>query len=331
MRPTRAIILAAGKSTRMKSDLPKVLHDVCGRPMLAYVIEACRKVGINEMTIVVGHRKELVMETFRNEPGLQWVTQEEQIGTGHAVMMARQSLEGFDGDVVVLYGDAPCIRVSTLQQLLAHHEESNASVTLLTAVLDDPAAYGRIIRDDNGYLAGIREFKDCTDAQAAIQEINPGYYCYRAADLLWSLDRIDNDNAKGEYYLTDTIAKLIEDNRPAEALPGAAPEEVIAANSRAELVDVTRIIHQRIVRIHLEQGVTIVDPGSTFIDSRATIGQDTVIRPFTVIDGPVRIGSNCVVGPFAHLSGGAVVEKGTTVEPFVQVSGGLVTRKTALA
>lgn len=331
MRPTRAIILAAGKSTRMKSDLPKVLHDVCGRPMLAYVIEACRKVGIGEMAIIAGHRKELLIEAFRDESDLHWLTQEEQLGTGHAVMTARQWLENFDGDVVVLYGDAPCIKVSTLQLLLQHHEETDAAVTLLTSVLDDPAAYGRILRDDNGYLAGIREFKDCTPAQAAIQEINPGYYCYRAKELLWSLDQIDNNNAKGEYYLTDTIARLIEAGRPAEALPGAAAEEVIAANSRAELVDVTRIIHQRIIQSHLEQGVTIVDPGSTFIDSRAAIGQDTVIRPFTVIDGQARIGANCVIGPFAHVSGDAAVEDGTTVDSFTQIRGGLVIRKTALA
>jgi bifunctional UDP-N-acetylglucosamine pyrophosphorylase/glucosamine-1-phosphate N-acetyltransferase len=321
MRETKAIILAAGKSTRMKSELPKVLHDVCGRPMLAYVIDSCRQVGIQSMILVVGHRQDLVKKTFAGEAGLAWVTQEPQLGTGHAVMVCREALAGFTGDVVILYGDAPCIKVSTLELLLKHHGETNAAVTMLTAIMDYPVAFGRIIRDKAGKLQGIVEHKDCTAAQAAIQEINPGFYCFRAPDLLWALDRITNDNAKGEYYLTDTLALLIQDGRRAEAIPGAAAEEVMAANSRAELVEVTRIIHDRILRAHLENGVTIVDPGSTFIDSRASIGQDTVVRPFSVVEGNVRIGRKCTIGPFTHLLDGAVVEDETAVGSFVEIRG----------
>jgi bifunctional UDP-N-acetylglucosamine pyrophosphorylase/glucosamine-1-phosphate N-acetyltransferase len=329
MSQTKAIILAAGQSTRMKSDLPKVLHDVCGRPMLSYVIEACRQAGAEELIAVVGHRRELVMETFRDEANITWVTQEPQLGTGHAVMVCREALQGFQGNVLILYGDGPCIKGSTLQELLRRHEASGAAVMLLTTVLDEPSAYGRIVRDDRGALTGIVEFKDCTPQQAAIREVNPGYYCFRAADLLWSLERLTNKNAKGEYYLTDTVAALIGDGRRAEAVPGAAPEEMAAANSRAELVGVTRILHDRILAGHMENGVTIVDPGSTFIDSRATIGQDTVVRPFTVLDGRVAVGARCVIGPFAHLLDGAVVADEARVGSFAQARAAKAARRSA--
>ena len=329
MSQTKAIILAAGKSTRMKSDLPKVLHDVCGRPMLSYVIEACRQAGAEELILVVGFGRERVMETFRDEPHVTWVTQEPQLGTGHAIMVCREALQGFQGNVLIVYGDGPCIKASTLQSLLRRHEESGAAVTLLTTVLAEACAYGRIIRDGQGALVGIVEFKDCTPEQAALREVNPGYYCFRAADLLWSLDRLTNKNAKGEYYLTDTVAALIGDGRRAEAVAGAAPEEMAAANSRAELVAVTRVLHERILAGHMDNGVTIVDPGSTFIDSRATIGQDTVVRPFTVMDGRVTVGARCVIGPFAHLLDGAVVADEAQVGSFAQARAAKAARRSA--
>lgn len=329
MSQTKAIILAAGKSTRMKSDLPKVLHDVCGRPMLSYVIEVCRQAGAEELIMVVGFGRDLVQETFRDEKNITYVTQEPQLGTGHAIMMCREALAGFQGNVLILCGDAPCIKASTIQKLRQRHEESGAAVTLLTTVLDDAAAYGRIVRDVQGALQAIVEFKDCTPSQAALREVNSGYYCYRAADLLWALERLTNNNAKGEYYLTDTVAALIGDGRRAEGYPEMAPEEMTAANSRAELVAVTRVLHDRIVAGHMDNGVTIVDPNSTFIDSRATIGQDTVVRPFTVMDGRVAVGSRCTIGPFAHLLDGATVPDGALIGSFAQARAAKAARRSA--
>jgi bifunctional UDP-N-acetylglucosamine pyrophosphorylase/glucosamine-1-phosphate N-acetyltransferase len=286
--------------------------------MLSYVLDACRAAGAKKLLVVVGHGRELVMEAFRGQPDIEWVHQAEQRGTGHAVLVCRERLQGFAGHVLVLYGDGPCIKVSTLELLLRCHEETGAAATLLTAIWENPPAYGRIVRDDRGALAGIVEFRDSTPAQAAITEVNPGYYCFRAPDLLWALERLDNKNAKNEYYLTDTIGLLIRDGRRVEGLPGASPEEITAANSRAELLDVARVIHRRIVEFHLANGVTIVDPETTFIDGRATIGQDTVIRPLTVI-GSAQIGRNCRIGPLTRVCDGASVPDGTQVGSFVEV------------
>ncbi len=329
MSQTKAIILAAGKSTRMKSDLPKVLHDVCGRPMLSYVIEAGRQAGAEELIVVVGFGRELVKETFRDEAKITWVTQEPQLGTGHAILVCREALAGFQGNVLILCGDAPCIQASTIQKLRQRHEETGAAVTLLSAELADAAAYGRIVRDGQGGLKGIVEFKDCTPEQAAIREVNSGYYCYRAADLLWALERLTNNNAKSEYYLTDTVAALIGDGRRAEAYPGMSAGEMTAANSRAELVAVSRVLHDRILAGHMDNGVTIVDPGTTFIDARATIGQDTVVRPFTVLDGRVAVGARCTIGPFAHLLDGATVPDGVQVGSFAQARAAKAARRSA--
>jgi bifunctional UDP-N-acetylglucosamine pyrophosphorylase / glucosamine-1-phosphate N-acetyltransferase len=319
MVETRAIILAAGKSTRMKSEMPKVLHDVCGRPMLSYVIDACRGAGIKELLIVVGHAREQVMAAFADEPGLAWVHQAEQLGTGHAALVCREKLQGFQGNVLVLYGDGPCIKVSTLELLLKRHEETQAAATLLTTIWENPPAWGRIVRSESGALRGIVELKDCTPAQAAINEVNPGYYCFRCPDLLWALGQINNRNAKNEYYLTDTIGALVADGRRVEGVPGASPDEVAAVNSRAELAEVTQVLHRRIIAALLDSGVTVVDPATTYIDARATIGQDTIVRPFTVIEGRVTVGRRCRIGPFAHLTDGATVQDGGAVEAFRQI------------
>lgn len=310
-----AVILAAGKGTRLKSELPKVLHEVCGRPMLAYVIDACRAAGIRPCVIVVGHRHDLVRAAFATDPDIAWVEQSPQLGTGHAVMVCREQIRRFE-HVLVLCGDGPLIHSGTLEQLLARHLAAHAAATLATAVLDDPSGYGRIWRDSAGQLRGIIEHADCTPEQLQIREVNPSYYCFQADALLRALADLKPNNAKNEYYITDTVGLLLKAGQRVQAITAVAPEDIYSINSRSELALVNRVMRERVLRALMDEGVTIVDPATVWIDGRARIGRDTVVNPFVDIRGPVRIGANCRIGPFVQLSGDAVVADNTVVDAF---------------
>ncbi len=318
-KPTAAIVLAAGKSTRMVTALPKVLHEVCGRPMLSYVIDACRSAGIERIVGVVGYQKDQVIEAFEGEADVTWVWQEDQKGTGHAALMCRDALEGFDGNVLVIAGDMPLVRAETLELLVATHQRQHAAVTLATAVLDDPTGYGRIVRDEYGNLQGIVEESDCTEAQRAIREINPSYYCFDKKLLFEALGEIRPDNVKGEYYLTDALHILVQKGCRAVAITAVKPEEAVGVNSRSQLAEVGRIMQDRIQHSLMNNGVTIVDPPNTWIDVRAEIGQDTVVYPFTYIHGRVRIGQRCAVGPFAYLRDGTMLADDVVVGVFTEL------------
>jgi len=317
-KPVKSLILAAGLSTRMKTARNKVLHEVCGKGILAWVLDACREAGIGEQTVVVGAMRDQVMDAFADAGDITWVVQDPQQGTGDAVMAAEASFSGFEGDLVIIVGDAPLIRAETIRTLLATHRAEEAAVTLLTAVLDDPKWFGRILRDDHGNLRGIIEVKEASPEQLEIKEVNPSYYAYHWPALREVLPRISNDNAKGEYYLTDAVGLLIEAGRKAVAVAAAEPEECEAVNSREDLARVTGIMRQRINRMHMAAGVTIVDPATTYIEHDVAIGQDTVIGPCTVIRGPTRIGPNCRIGPMAHLRPGTVLDEGAEVGAFVE-------------
>lgn len=315
------MILAAGKGTRLKTELPKVLHEVCGRPMLAYVIDACRQAGVRTCLIVVGYGRERVMEAFQADEGLVWVEQPEQLGTGHAVMVCREQLAGRWEHVLVLCGDGPLIRPETIRELIARHLRDAAVATLATSVLDDPTGYGRILRNAAGEFTGIVEERDCTDEQRAIREVNPSYYCFRTDELLWALERIDNRNAKGEYYITDVFATLLRAGRKVTALPAVPAEDVFSINSRQELALVNRVMRDRVLKRWMDNGVTVIDPATTWIDPRAEIGQDTVIRPFVAVTGRARIGRNCVIGPFTHVQEGMVLGDRVRLEGVARNSG----------
>lgn len=310
-----AVILAAGKSTRMRSDLPKVVHDVCGRPMLAYVLEACREAGVAECVVIVGHEKDRIVNAFSHDSGLVWVEQPEQRGTGHAVMCCREQIAGRFEHVLVLCGDGPLIRGEIIERLIKTHIESSASATLATATLDDPLGYGRIVRDEQGDFRGIVEHSECTPEQLAISEVNPSYYCFDTARLLAALDQTSPDNAKKEYYLTDVFAIMIEAGQTVRAVAAVPAEDVLSINSRADLARVNGIMQQRVQARVMGGGVSLVDPGNTWIDAPATVGADTTIHPFVHIAGDARVGSGCAVGPFAHLPAGAVVADGAVVGP----------------
>lgn len=303
-----AIILAAGESTRMNTKLPKVLHEVCGRPMLAYVLDACRQVDVSKILVVIGYGKSEVIEQFKDCDDIVFVEQAEQKGTGHAVMCCQEHIADFEGQVLIICGDGPLIRGETLKTLVDKHVSEISAATLATAVLDDPAGYGRIIRDSYGNIQGIVEDDDCTDQQRRIKEVNPSYYCFDAAVLLEALEAITPDNVKHEYYLTDALHVIIATGHKVVAVTAVVPEEAMGVNDRAQLSCAGKIMQKRIQDRLMNSGVTIVDPDNTWIDARAEIGQDTVIEPFTYIHGVVKVGQDCRIGPFAHLQDGAVLE-----------------------
>ena len=319
MTETVAIILAAGVSKRMNTHLAKVLHEVCGRPMLAYVLDACREVGIKRIYVVVGFSAEQVKEQFGGADDIIWVEQTEQLGTAHAVSCCKEYLKNFEGQTLILCGDGPMIRAQTLKVLIAKHQAAQSAATLATAVLDDPSGYGRIIRDNYGNMQGIVEDSDCTPEQLAIKEINPSNYLFNNKILFEALEQVKPDNVKKEYYLTDAVSGIITTGHKVVAITAVSPDEAIGINSRAQLSAASKIMQQRIQRRLMENGVTIVDPDNTWIDARAQIGRDTVIEPFTYIHGEVKIGQDCRVGPFAHLRHGTVLKDDVVLGVYTEV------------
>ena len=315
-----AIILAAGVSSRMNTKLAKVLHEVCGRPMLSFVLDACRQVGFRKIYVVVGYCAEQVRERFGKAEDIVWVQQEEQKGTAHAVLCCKEYLADFEGETLVVCGDGPLIRAETLRTLVEKHEDEHSAATLATAVLDAPTGYGRIIRDAYGNIQGIAEDSDCTSEQLQIREVNPSYYLFNNKVLFEALEKVRPDNVKKEYYLTDALTVIITTGHKVVAVTAVRPEEAMSINSRAQLSKVSKIMQSRIQEEMMDNGVTIVDPDNTWIDARAQIGKDTQIEPFTYIHGEVKIGQDCRVGPFAYLSDGVILKDGSCVKPGTGIS-----------
>jgi len=314
-----AIILAAGVSSRMNTKLPKVLHEICGRPMLAYVLDACRHAGVGRIYVVVGYGADQVKEQFGGAGDIIWVYQAEQKGTAHAVLCCKEHIENFEGETLVLCGDGPLIRAETLKTLIEKHEAGQSATTLATAILEDPAGYGRISRDAYGNMQGIVEDSDCTKEQKAIREVNPSYYLFDNKILFEALAKVKPDNVKKEYYLTDAVSIIIATGHKVVAVTAVRPEEALSINSRSQLSETSKIMQRRIQQKLMSEGVTIVDPDNTWIDSRAQIGQDTTIEPFTYIHGEVKIGRGCRVGPFAYLRNGTVLKNNVVLGVFTEI------------
>lgn len=243
--PLAAVILAAGKGTRMDSDLPKVVHDVAGRPMLRWVVDAVREVGASPIVIVVGHRHELVRELFEDEDDIRFALQEEQLGTAHAVDCARENLEGFEGDVLVVCGDGPLIQKETLLTLIGTHRSAQAAMTLATAIVDDPTGYGRIARNREKQFRAIVEEKNATEEEKSLHEINPSLYCFDRDAMFDTLDRIEPDSVSGEYYLTDAPALLKDSGQRIEIVAAMPPEDVLSINTPQQLDEVSTILQAR--------------------------------------------------------------------------------------
>jgi len=294
-----AVVLAAGKGTRMKSALPKVLHRVCGRYMVEHVIEAARQAGAERIIAVIGHGAEQVTRALGDR--VDYVNQVQQMGTGHAVMVAQPAIKPDEEVVMVLCGDTPLITGDTLRRLLEQHLSGQAVVTILTSLYKDPHGYGRIVRDAQGLVAEIVEEKDATPEQRQIPEINTGIYCFDRAQLFKALSEIAPINAQGEYYLTDCVTVINRSGGKVETV-AAAEEETLGINCRVQQAQAEKILRWRLVEELMIGGVTIIDPGSTFIDSGVVVGPDTVIFPFTIIQGGTSIGSGCEIGPGTRIT-----------------------------
>lgn len=294
-----AVLLAAGKSTRMRSRTPKPLHPLCGLPLTRHVVEACRGAGIARTVVVVGHEAQRVRAGLGID--VEYALQAEQRGSGDAVRAAEETLRGFDGAILVLAGDVPLLRAETLTRLLSHHQTTGAAATLLTAHLPDATGYGRIVRAADGSVLRIVEEKDATPAERALTEWNPSLYCFRA-DALWNALRdVRPNNAQGEYYLTDVIGILTAGGARVEALATDDVREVLGVNTRVELAQVTQTLRERLLRDLMLSGVTITDPATTYVDVSVTVGIDTVIEPHTFLLAGTRIGEECVIGPYSRI------------------------------
>ncbi len=294
-----AVILAAGKGTRMKSKLPKVLHKVGGHPMLEHVMDAAEAAGCRDNVVVIGHGAELVRELVGDRARI--ALQAEQLGTGHAVLQAADTLKDFTGTVMILCGDTPLLEADELEKFYAEHVKSGAAATVMSALMDDPFGYGRILRDANGDVAGIVEQKDASEEQKQIKEINTGNYCVEAPLLFEVLRTLGNDNAQGEYYLTDVLAKLRAMGKKVGGVITADSEMIMGVNSRRQLAEAESVMRRRIAERHMDDGVTIMDPASTFIEKSVKIAPDTVIYPNTWLQGATVIGEDCEIGPNVRL------------------------------
>ena len=299
MAKLTAVILAAGKGTRMKSKLPKVLHKVGGHPMLEHVMDAAEAAGCRDNVVVIGHGAELVRELVGSRARI--ALQAEQLGTGHAVLQAADTLQDFTGTVMILCGDTPLLEAAELQKFYEEHVKSGAAATVMSAMMEDPFGYGRILRDANGDVAGIVEQKDATEEQKRIKEINTGNYCVEAPLLFEVLKTLGNNNAQGEYYLTDVLAKLRGMGRKVGGVVTADSEMIMGVNSRRQLAEAESCMRRRILEKLMDEGVTVMDPASTFIEKSVTIAPDTIIYPYTWIQGETVIGEDCEIGPSVRM------------------------------
>ncbi len=344
-----ALILAAGEGTRMRSKTPKVLHQVCGKEMVNHVIDVMRKSSFSDVNVIVGKGKDKVMEKTDSR-AVSYSIQEEQLGTGHAVLCARDFLEGKEGTVAIFTGDAPLIRSETVLELLKVHEEGGNSATLLTSIIVDPSGYGRVKRDGQS-VEKIIEHKDCTEDELLIKEINAGMYLFDVKELLSALSVLKNDNVQGEYYLTDVI-EIMKVKGLSVGASITDFDETRGVNSRVQLAEAESILRKRINTFHMEQGVTLIDPMTTYIGADVIIGNDTIIYPNNQIEGMSVIGSDVeihsnsrivdslikdgvsisssvilssevgemtTVGPFAYIRPESIIGKQVKIGDFVEI------------
>lgn len=326
-----AVILAAGEGKRMKSKHPKVTHKLLGKPMIDHVIDSVAATGIKNIIVVVGHKAEEVKECIKAD--VRYVTQEEQHGTGHAVMCAEDFIKD-SSTTLIVPGDNPLISEETLSSLISYHMQHKLSGTILTADFDDPFGYGRIIRDSSGNVEKIVEHKDASEDERLIKEINSSMYCFDTKALIDSLKKIKNDNVQGEYYLTDVIGIMKFRGLCVGAFKVKDPCEVIGVNSRMQLAEAAKAMRGRVLGALMEQGVTIIDPDRTYIDRDVAIGIDTVIYPGTIIEGSTKIGEDCIIGPNSRIVDSTIhddvevnnsvvlqseIKSGTHVGPFAYI------------
>jgi bifunctional UDP-N-acetylglucosamine pyrophosphorylase / glucosamine-1-phosphate N-acetyltransferase len=353
MAGLHVVILAAGKGTRMKSARPKVVHGLAGRPLIEHVLRVVDALQPESTSLVIGHGADEVRAALADRPGLEFVIQSPQLGTGHALLQAEPVLRDRNGTVLLLYADVPLLRSATLTRLLEIHREAHAAATVLSAELDDPYGYGRIVRDEGGRIARIVEERDASASERAIKEINSGIYAFSLDGLFDALRKLATDNAQGEYYLTDLVAEFRRRGRRVETLLLSSAAELRGVNSRADLADLSRAVRERKNRDVMQSGVTLEDPATTFIDEDVTIGADTIVGPNVRLEGRTKVGQRCrvhagvrltnatvgddatvldysvitestiaagaSVGPFSHIRPGSTIAEGARVGNFVEL------------
>jgi bifunctional UDP-N-acetylglucosamine pyrophosphorylase/glucosamine-1-phosphate N-acetyltransferase len=299
-----AVVLAAGQGTRMKSKLYKVLHPVCGKPMVEHVIDQVSKLNINKAVTIIGHGAETVKSQLKGKSS--FALQEEQLGTGHAVMQAEELIGSEDGTTIVVCGDTPLITAKTMEDLLQHHIDQEAKATILTAYAENPFGYGRVIRSSEGNVERIVEQKDASADEQKVKEINTGVFCFDNKHLFQALKEVSNDNAQGEYYLPDVISILVAKGETVSAFQTDDIDETLGVNDRIALSQAEKIMKERINMDHMRNGVTIIDPANTYIEQSVTIGRDTIIYPGTMLTGETAVGEDCIIGPHSELKDCAV-------------------------
>lgn len=354
------IILAAGKGTRMKSDKNKVLHKVAGKEMINHVIDSVSDIS-SDIVCIVGHQADEVKKAVKNDD-IRFQLQSNQLGTAHAVKQAKEDIKNNDGNVLILYADIPLIQENSLKLMNDYHLEKSADLTIITAVLKNPSGYGRIIRDKQNEITNIVEEDDANSKQKKIDEINSGIMCVNSSLLNEALDNIDNDNAQNEYYLTDIVDYLRGKDKKILPYTIKDEKEIIGVNDRIGLSEAEKVLRARINKKHMGNGVTIIDPETTYIDEEVEIGPDTVIYPFTYIEGNTKIGrhnvirpnnniidcvignnnsiknnnvikkstinNNCNIGPFAHIRPGCKIEDNVKIGDYVELKKAYVDKGT---
>ncbi len=303
-----AIILAAGQSTRMKSKRSKILHPICGRPIIKYIEDLVQSVLVRRIIMVIGYQAETIQREL-SKSSIEFVDQKEQLGTAHAVLQTRKKLSDFSGIILVLNGDTPLLMFEEIAQLIRYHNEKKAEATILSSDLPDSFGYGRIIRDQKNLVLGIVEEKDATEEQRKIKEINTGTYCFNSWTLYDTLEKINNKNANREYYLTDIIGILRDKGKSVHALKAADFRTALGINTRVDLAEANNIMRQRILRHLMLEGVSIIDPSNTYVDYGVTIGQDTIIEPGSSIKGASTLGEECYIGPFSQIIDSTLEDK----------------------
>lgn len=299
----KALILAAGAGTRMKSNKPKVVHEMLGKPLVRWVVDAAHQAGCDGVHVVIGHGREQV-EPLLGDCIISY--QLEMLGTGHTIMCAADKFEGYEGNIVVLCGDSPLITASTIEHLVETHEASGAAATVLTMMPANPFGYGRIVRDAGGNVAGIVEEKDCAEEQRAIGECNSGIYCFSAPALLGHLDQLDRNNAQGEYYLTDMLSLLAADGLTIASMVVEDNDECLGVNSRAQLAVAGKVAQRRINDRLMADGVTMLDPNLVWVGPDCVVENDVELLPMTMLWGTTRVSSGCVIGPDTRLTDCAI-------------------------
>ncbi|MBN1870173.1 MAG: NTP transferase domain-containing protein [Candidatus Omnitrophica bacterium] len=318
MKELRTIILAAGKGTRMKSDIPKVLHALCGKPMIQYVLDIALALGSLRTYVVLGHKSGMVKKILGDK--IVTVEQPKMLGTADAVKRAEKYFRSYHGDILILCADTPLLDKTTVKKIVQKHKKAKTVCTFLTAVVHNPKGYGRVIRGTNGNVVAIREDKDAAGFERDIAEINVGVYCCQGKELFKALKEIKINKKKKEFYLTDIIEYFFEKGLKMSTVETEDPAEGLGVNTREDLAAAEAIMRRKILKYFMLEGVTIVDPSTTYVHANARIGYDTVIHPFSFIEADVRIGSHCKIGPFARIRSGTKIDDKVEIGNFTEVS-----------